>query len=124
MWCDRPFWINGKALTAFKRQGIAETLVAIVEVGIGKERVEIALIPCHLTLTVEVEAIFTIPGGCAAKAVTVRADFAITTERASVSFAMHVMDCDPTNQLAIFCFHQQTVNTGLKLEDILVVIGV
>src|SRR5690606_13293149 len=68
-------------------------------------------------------AVFAIPRQCTAKTVTVRTDLTIAVNGVYVGFAMGVMDCYSTNQLAVFGFSQQSINTGLEFEDILVVIG-
>ncbi|MNV46447.1 hypothetical protein D3C71_1382800 [compost metagenome] len=120
---DGPGWIDGNALAAFQRQCVAKTAIVVGEVCTGKERVEIARVPGHLSLTVQIETALAIPGQCPAKTVTVRADLPIAVNRTGVGFAMGVMDCEPANQLAAFRFCKQPINTGLKFEDILLGLG-
>lgn len=101
LWGQRPMIINGKTLAGFDAQRIAQGLVAVVELLVECVRVEIAVIPVDLGLTIDIEAIIAIPGGSCTQSPALRADVAIAKIVGDVGMRISILPVIPAISLPL-----------------------
>lgn len=92
--------LRGEEVTRFEPKRVADTVVAVDEPLSGGRRVEIAVVPDHLRLAVEIKPFRTVPAQRAGDAVAVGVDRPAAEHRRFVGGHGAILEGDPADKLA------------------------
>src|SRR5690606_21910345 len=89
----------------------------------GGSRRQIAVVPTHLGLAIEIKAVVRVPGQRAAETVAGAADRAVAENGGNIGGYGSILAGDSADQATGFSIVKRTVDAGLQLPDIDIILS-